>query len=229
MLVTPSILVEEIGEFWRQIDRLKAYYTHFQVDIVDGRFAQPRTIQIEEIVTTAVMNVRFVSNKFVFDIHLMVQDYEVELEKMEGIRHHVVIDTVFIHYSVLSNYSYLATKYPVYKIGIALNPQDSVSELAKKFDLSKVPAVQIMTVSPGAQGQEFLPDALQKIEQLRSAHYRGLIYLDGGINEKTLPIILSKKFVPDAIGPGSFFSRAGDIEERAHLLNELLSNQTSKI
>jgi ribulose-phosphate 3-epimerase len=225
MLVTPSILVEEVGEFWRQVERLKPYYQHFQVDITDSHFVPSRTIQLEDIVSTVRPNKPYLAPRLIFDFHFMVEDYEIEFKKLEAIRYKVVIDVVFVHMSALKDYHSLATSYPLYKVGIVLNPEDKVAEFVKKFDLSAVPAVQIMTVSPGAQGQDFLPDMLNKIEQLRAAHYRGLIYLDGAINEKTLPIILSKKFVPDAIGPGSFFSKAPDDElpQKVKLLHDLLA------
>jgi len=50
-----------------------------------------------------------------------------------------------------------------------------------------------MTVNPGFGGQEFIPETLGKIRQVRSEiERRGLdceIEVDGGIHEKTAPLV----------------------------------------
>jgi ribulose-phosphate 3-epimerase len=50
--------------------------------------------------------------------------------------------------------------------------------------------VLIMSVNPGFGGQKFIPQALQKIEELKSMigarNPNVLIQVDGGVNEKTI-------------------------------------------
>jgi pentose-5-phosphate-3-epimerase len=81
-----------------------------------------------------------------------------------------------------------------------------------------------MSVNPGRQGQPFLLETLKKIEQLRLLGYRNKIFLDGGINEKTIPEILAQKFLPDVLCPGSFLTKADekDLSKRVDYLFNII-------
>jgi pentose-5-phosphate-3-epimerase len=79
-----------------------------------------------------------------------------------------------------------------------------------------------MSVNPGFQGSPFLPEMLNKIEQLRNIGYRKEIFLDGAVNEKTISVILSKKYRPDFICPGSYLTKAKDLEKNVEYLRELI-------
>ncbi len=218
--VTPSILTNNINDFWQQIKRLLPYYQHFQVDIIDGKFASQKTITVDDILSTMQQHSHVTIKPLVFDFHLMVVDHEKEISKIDNLK--IPIGTILIHLKNQPNLELLEDKY-TYKFALTLDPDDSVEQLLEKYDLKSVQAIQIMSVVPGAQGQPFLPETLQKIEQLRNLGYRNKIYLDGGINEKTLPIIFSQKFRPDVIGPGSFFSKAQNIIERVDFISSLMA------
>ncbi len=220
MEITPSILVSDINDFWDQIKRLTPYIKHFQVDIIDGIFVPGKTITIDEIINS-ISNFKFQISNLTFDFHLMVQDYRKHVEKINELKDFVKIDTVLIHYGVHPDFSFLTSQFP-FSFGLVLDPPDRVETIKQGYDLGKLPAIQIMSVYPGKQGQAFLPEVLKKIEQLRIAGYRNKIYLDGGINEETLPIIFSQKYKPDVIGPGSFFSKAENVEEKVKLINNYL-------
>lgn len=73
------------------------------------------------------------------------------------------------------------------RVGIALNPESSVSLL--KPILREIDEVMVMSVTPGAAGQSFDPTALHKISVLAATRKKyGLKYtisVDGGINDKT--------------------------------------------
>lgn len=73
------------------------------------------------------------------------------------------------------------------RVGIALNPDSSVSLL--KSILRDIDEVMIMSVEPGAAGQNFEPACLHKISVLAATRKKyGLkfvISVDGGINDKT--------------------------------------------
>src|SRR5437660_1590516 len=127
MIVTPSILVDSVDEFWPQVKVLSPYYQHFQVDITDGElFPTPKTVQIDDIVSSLAQNQELIAANL-FDFHLMVKDYEAEIKKLAQLRESIKIDTVLVHFSVLPNYQLLATSYSSFKIAIVLNPEDTVS------------------------------------------------------------------------------------------------------
>ena len=75
-----------------------------------------------------------------------------------------------------------------------------------------------MSVTPGVQGNPFSPDTLLKIEQLRVLGYKSKIFLDGAVNDRTLPVINKLKYKPDVICPGSFLTKAKDLEANVKYL-----------
>jgi pentose-5-phosphate-3-epimerase len=95
-----------------------------------------------------------------------------------------------------------------FSIGLVLDPEDTISDLRLKYNLNSISCIQIMSVVPGFQGKPFIKEVLQKIEQLKSDNYRGEIFIDGGINEETLPLILEQKEHPDHLCVGSYLAKA---------------------
>ena len=222
MLITPSLLTNSVDNLWEQIARLTPYLPHFQIDIVDGIFAPGTTITTGGLLTSLNKHqIEIADNHLVFDFHLMVKDYAADLENIREISSTITVDTVILHFGVHPDIENLRVKYP-FKFALALNPDDTVDDLISQYPTyQNIHGIQIMAVRPGKQGQAFMPETLNKIEQLRIAGYRNSIYLDGGINQETLPIIFSQKYPPDVIGPGSFFSAAENVEERVKFIQDL--------
>lgn len=217
MEIIPSVLEKSPSDLLTQIEKLLPYFKSFQIDIADGIFVPNKTVLIEEISEHLTYNMKHVT----FDFHLMVKEYEREVVKLIKLLKFIKINTVFIHFSLLPNIKHLTTDYP-FTFAPVLNPEDPVEELDKLYQLKIVSAIQIMSVNPGFQGSEFLPETLKKIEQLRLKNYRNKIYLDGGINADSLKTISRQKFLPDVLCPGSFLTQAPDIAENVRILNSFL-------
>ena len=64
--------------------------------------------------------------------------------------------------------------------GIALNPETPI-EKVKPF-LDQADAILLLSVNPGRQGQEFIPEVLTKIKNLKAVNSKIKIEADGGIN-----------------------------------------------
>jgi pentose-5-phosphate-3-epimerase len=218
MKTIPSILEKDASSLFYQINKLSPYFPRFQIDIADGIFVSNKTVQIDEIIDN-VRALRAMPQQ-IFDFHLMVKDYEKEIKKLERLRNLLKINYIFIHFDLLPNYQLLTTDYS-FPIGLVLNPQDQIDNLVDKYDLNKIPFIQIMSVNPGFQGSPFLNKTLNKIEQLRDIGYRKEIFLDGAINKKTIPIILSKKYQSDFICPGSYLTKTDKLKERTQYLKKL--------
>lgn len=96
------------------------------------------------------------------------------------------------------------------RVGIALNPESSVSLL--KPILREIDEVMIMSVHPGAAGQHFEPDALHKISVLAATRKKyGLKYtisVDGGINDKTAALCWDAG--ADMLVSGSYLAKSPD-------------------
>lgn len=220
MKIIPSLVEPTPLNLFAAIKRLSPFYQRFQVDIEDGKFIPYKTLSIDDLVTYIQKERSSPLLKHIaLDFHLMVNDYHTHVQKINSIRKFVSIDTILIHSFLHPEIRALSSKFPSLQIGLVLNPPEQVDDMVMQFDLSSVPIIQLMTVYPGLQGQSIIPEMLQKIEQLRKQGYGNQIYLDGGINEKSVPMIRSLQFQPDALCPGSFLINAPRLEERVAFLN----------
>lgn len=220
MKTAPSLLHFTLAEFSQQLHTLTPYFKHYQIDVTDGKFVSSKTVQLDELISQKDDWINDEVKKCLFDFDLMVEDYQKALHQIEILSSDIKVGTIFIHYSALKGA--VLPQSQKFTIGIALDPQDTVDNLASHYDLNTIGAVQVMTVTPGLQGSPFLSEMLQKITQLKEHNYKKEIYLDGGINDKTIPVISAQKYKPDWIGPGSFVSQAGDkLEERVAYLKNL--------
>jgi pentose-5-phosphate-3-epimerase len=83
-----------------------------------------------------------------------------------------------------------------------------------------------MTVYAGAQGQSLVNSSLNKVDQLRDIDYRNEIYIDGAVNKQTLPVILTRKNLPDFACVGSYLTKSGDeLEDRVKYLKSIESGR----
>jgi ribulose-phosphate 3-epimerase len=71
---------------------------------------------------------------------------------------------------------------------VSLNPATSLSKI--EWVLEDVDLVLVMSVNPGFGGQKFIPQAIQKIRDLRSIidskNPNVLIEVDGGVNQDVI-------------------------------------------
>ena len=222
MKIIPSILEKDTTSLFYQINKLAPYFSRFQIDITDGIFVPNKTVQIEDISEFIEGSAKTDPYKNLsFDFHLMVKDYETEIKKLEKLKRFIKINLILIHISVTINYQLSTINFSSIPIGLTLNPQDQVDDLARQYRLKQIPSIQIMSVIPGLQGNPFIPETLKKIEQLRLLGYRSNIFLDGAVNKKTVPMILSRKYQPDFVCPGSYLTKAKNLIENVEYLKKL--------
>jgi len=96
------------------------------------------------------------------------------------------------------------------RAGIALNPDNSL-ELLKPI-LREIDEVLVMSVTPGAGGQEFIPNAARRIASLAEVRKKYKlnfkISVDGGINAETAAQCWAAG--ADFIVSGNYLSNAAD-------------------
>lgn len=110
------------------------------------------------------------------------------------------------------------------RAGVAINPATPVSQL--EHVLGMVDMVLIMTVNPGFGGQSYIDYCTEKVRAVRKmVTDRGLsvdVQVDGGINEKTLPTVLTAGANIIVAGSAVFGS---DIQENIEKLCSMMGER----
>ncbi len=220
MRVVPAILTSDINSFWEQLYKLSPYFDYFQIDIMDGTYGENKTISLVDIKQT-LNNHQALLKKNKFDFQFITNNGEEFYEIIKDLKGKININCVYFHYKSMPDINILYREFGI-DIGIALDPDDSIAEFLGKYDIKVLKNIIIMTVFPRAQGQSFIEYPLNKIEQLRTAGYRYNISVDGGVNDTTIPSILSKKFLPDFLNIGSFFSKSENIGQSVKKINSII-------
>lgn len=178
-IIAPSVLAADFGHLERDIrlvDRSAAAWVH--VDVMDGVFVP--NISFGFPVLRAV---RRATTKVV-DVHLMITEPERYVARFA----HDGADRITFHYE--------ATADPVHcihliresgaRVGISIKPKTAVEVLRPL--LQQVDMVLVMSVEPGFGGQQFIPESLDRIRELRTMaeelNPNLLIEVDGGISSK---------------------------------------------
>lgn len=114
------------------------------------------------------------------------------------------------------------------KAGISIKPG---TELEKVYPyLSKVDMVLLMSVEPGFGGQEFMPEAFDRIRQLRQyidkQKLRTMIEVDGGVGKKNVREIIEAG--ADVFVAGSAVFKKRSITENISRFLEVFSEESSR-
>ena len=210
--ILPSILSADFANLERDIKELESIGVDmFHIDVMDGNFVPNISFGFP-----IIESIRPKTDK-VFDCHLMIANPENYVEQFCK----VGCDMVSFHIEATNHADRViqVIKNNGKKAGIVLNPQTSIESI--KYLLPKLDYVLIMTVNPGFGGQKFIPEMLEKIEELtklrEEKNYNFLIEVDGGINIETSKACRDKG--ADLLVCGSFLFGASDKEKT---LGELL-------
>lgn len=210
--ILPSILSADFANLERDIKELESIGVDmFHIDVMDGNFVPNISFGFP-----IIESIRPKTDK-IFDCHLMIANPENYVEQFCK----VGCDMVSFHIEATNHADRViqVIKNNGKKAGIVLNPQTSIESI--KYLLPKLDYVLIMTVNPGFGGQKFIPEMLEKIEELAKLReekdYNFLIEVDGGINIETSKACRDKG--ADLLVCGSFLFGASDKEKT---LGELL-------
>ena len=183
--ISPSILAGDfarLGEAARLCESSGADWLH--IDVMDGHFVPNITIG-----APVVKCLRKTTGLF-FDVHLMISEpdrYAADFAAAGA-------DLITFHAEADGDTAATAERIRLLgvKAAVALKPATPAETVFPYLD--RLDMVLVMTVEPGFGGQSFMADQLPKIAALRAeCKKRGLstdIQVDGGITDKTAPLVL---------------------------------------
>ena len=210
--ILPSILSADFANLERDVRELEQIGIDiFHIDVMDGNFVPNISFGFPIIEA-----IRSKTDK-IFDCHLMIARPEEYVERFCN----AGCDMVSFHIEATNHADRVIQiiKNSGKKAGMVLNPQTPIESV--KYLLPKLDYVLIMTVNPGFGGQKFIPEMLEKIEELAKIReekgYSFLIQVDGGVNVETSKLCRDKG--ADLLVCGSFLFGAEDKEKT---LGELL-------
>lgn len=214
MEIIPTIIAKDFFELKAKIKKAEPFFDWVQLDIMDGKFVANKTWQRPKDLTK-------IKTKLKLEAHLMVaKPWQVVDDWLVA-----GVQRVIVHWEAISQASAEIqgimllqkiidqVKSQQKEFGLALNPETPVDILADW--LAQINLVLLMTVNPGQGGQEFMPEVLPKITQLRQMWPDGKISVDGGIDLESAKQCLQAGV--NILSVGSCLWQAEDLGEAVKL------------
>ena len=174
MKLSPSILSADFANLAEEAKAVEgvAHFLHF--DVMDGHFVPNLTFG------PLVVNALRRHSSLPFDIHLMIERPVLYAPRFQVGPEDVI--TFHVEAKDPPEEAIRVIRGLGCKVGISLKPGTPLSAI--KPYLAQVDWVLVMSVEPGFGGQEFMPEALDRIRKLREliGARPVTIAVDGGIN-----------------------------------------------
>lgn len=202
-IVSPSLLAADFGNLQRELEMInESEADMLHLDIMDGVFVPNITfgLPILEMIRKHL--------KKPMDVHLMIVQPEKFIEHSKDLG----IEMMTVHYEACVHIH--RTLQDIHnagmKAGVALNPGTPICLL--RDIIQDVDVVMVMSVNPGAGGQKFIMHSLDKVRELKKlieeTGSNALIEIDGGVNDKTGPMLIEAG--ADVLVAGSYVFGAKD-------------------
>jgi len=202
-MIIPAILEKDFKSILKKVGLVKDVAKTIQIDVLDNTLIKEKTF-------TDLNKIRDISPKIEITIHFMVDNPEKYIKKLNG--------NFIFNKGKLSNVSTLITqltentksiikftdtaKNSGYQTGLSINADQDISLLEPFLD--KIHVVQFMGVNPGKQGNEFLPEVIEKIIDFKNKFPGVETLIDGGISENNFQSVVKTGVDNIVIGSSIF-------------------------
>lgn len=205
--VIPSILTKSPQELRELIRQAEGVVERVHVDIIDGVFANNRTID--------PLILREIETSLKLGFHLMVKEPVNWVEKCAS----AGADRIIGHIEKMSSQVEFVGKVQEVgaDIGLAIDLDTKVSEIDETI-LDNLDVVVVMTVPAGFGGKKLEPKALEKISELDKVKARDetpyRICVDGGVTIENIRKVVKNGVDEVAIGRRLFKEEIGENIEK---------------
>jgi len=201
--IAPSILSADFSCLDLEIKRVEAAGADMlHIDVMDGHFVP--NITIGPVVVKYIRKVTALP----LDVHLMIENPQAFIDPFVE----AGSDMITMHIETIDERKFIAQAQALKKrnvsTGVSLNPATPLAAIQGVLGLADFALV--MSVNPGFSGQEFIPEALPRIRELRQA-FKGDIAVDGGVNEKVAASLI--KAGATVLVAGSYIFGAPDARQ----------------
>lgn len=213
--IVPSVLAADFGCLATEVAQVEAAGVHMiQFDIMDGHFVP--NISFGPPIVAALRP----HSTLAFDVHLMISEPRKYIEAFVR----AGADHITFHIETVDRPLDLVDELHKAGVtaGIALNPETDVLRIIDVAPYCEL--VLVMTVHPGFGGQQFIPEMIHKIRQVRELVGPATrIEVDGGIASETAPEVVRAGADTLVVGTAVFShqDRAAALAELHHIIESV--------
>lgn len=183
--IIPAIMSDSLEEFKKELGKVWSVVSRVQVDVIDGKFTERKTVGPEEL--------NMIDTVVAFDVHLMVEKPEEWVSRcaMGG------VDRVFGQVEKMEDVVAFVGDVQAegMAVGLAYDIDTSLDGLKEVID--NLDAVLLLAVKAGKQGQEFDEKVLEKIKEVRELSKKITLVIDGGLNEEKIKKCLAASWAEE--------------------------------